>query len=129
RNFPAVRLMLVAGILSVTAGGGVADEAPTGELAAKLAGVTFESYATAPGYSEGPVWRDGEILFCSGALLRVDTRRRVHPYLDINPAGTVLLVNGHVLVCDSKYRALLDVSPHGKVPLIAEPFRNGQLPT
>src|ERR1051326_4144392 len=34
---------------------------PTGELARKLAGVTFEYYAPAPGYSEGPTWVNGEV--------------------------------------------------------------------
>jgi hypothetical protein len=28
------------------------------ELAKKLAGVKFEKYSDAPGYSEGPTWRD-----------------------------------------------------------------------
>jgi sugar lactone lactonase YvrE len=128
RRLPARWLILAAGILSAAAGGRVAaDEAPTGELARKLAGVTFEQYAPAPGYSEGPVWRDGEVLFCSGALLRVDAQRKVHKYLDLNPAGTVLCGNGHVLVCDNKYRALLDVSPEGKVGVVVEQFRSQPL--
>jgi sugar lactone lactonase YvrE len=114
-------LLLVAGIPSA------AEEAPTGALARKLAGVTFEPYAPAPGYAEGPVWRDGEVLFCSGALLCVDTQRRVRPYLDLNPAGTVLCGNRHVLVCDNKYHALVDVSPEGKVGIVVEQFRNQPL--
>jgi hypothetical protein len=28
-------------------------------------------YAKAPGYSEGKTWKDGDLFFCSGALLRV----------------------------------------------------------
>lgn len=46
------------------------------DLAAKLAGVTFDHFAEAPGYSEGPTWRKGELFFCSGALLKVDGVRR-----------------------------------------------------
>src|ERR1700681_4946925 len=86
---------------------------PTGPLAKKLAGVKFEKYAEAPGYSEGPTWRKGEVFFCSGALLRVDEKKAVHKYLELNPAGTVLLANGHILVADNKYHAILDVSPEG----------------
>ena len=84
--------------------------------------VKFERYAEAPGYSEGPTWRNGEVFFCSGALLRVDAKRKVHKYLEINPAGTVLRGDGHLLICDNKYKALLDLSPDGKVGVVAEQF-------
>ena len=96
-----------------------ADE-PAGPLAKQLAGVTFEQYATAPGYSEGPTWRGGEVFFCSGALLRVDAKKAVHKYLEIGPAGTVLRADGHLLVCDNKFNALLDVAPDGTAGVIAE---------
>src|SRR5678809_1156222 len=74
-----------------------ADE-PTGELAELLKNVKFDHYAEAPGYSEGPTWRNGEVLFCSGALLRVDTKQKVHKYLEINPAGTLLCGDGRLLI-------------------------------
>jgi len=95
---------------------------PNSELARRLAGVKFEHYASAPGYSEGPTWRDGEVFFCSGALLRVDTQRKVHPFLEIGPAGTVLRGDGHLLICDNKHKAILDLSPDGKVGVVAERF-------
>src|SRR5215470_19363951 len=96
-----------------------ADE-PKGPLADKLKDVKFIQYAAAPGYSEGPTWRKGEVFFCSGALLRVDTKKAVHKYLELNPAGTVLRGDGHLLVVDNKFKAVLDVSPEGKVGVIAE---------
>ncbi len=99
---------------------------PDTELSKKLKGVKLEQYATAPGYSEGPTWRSGEVFFCSGALLRVDEKKAVHKYLELNPAGTVLRADGHMLVVDNKYKALLDVSPAGKVNVIAERW-DGQL--
>lgn len=95
---------------------------PSGELTKRLAGVKFEHYAKAPGYSEGPTWRKGEVLFCSGDLLRVDAQRKVHKYLEINPAGTVMRGDGHLLICDNKYKAILDLSPDGKVGVVAERF-------
>lgn len=98
-----------------------ADE-PAGELAKRLAGVRFERYADAPGYSEGPTWRGGEVFFCSGALLRVDAKGAVHKYLEIGPAGTVLRGNGHLLIADNKFKALLDVAPDGKVGVVADRF-------
>jgi sugar lactone lactonase YvrE len=98
-----------------------ADE-PNTKLAKALADVKFEKYADAPGYSEGPSWRKGEVFFCSGALLRVDDKKVVHKYLEINPAGTVLLGNGHLLICDNKYNAILDVSPEGRVGVVADRF-------
>ncbi|HEV3384807.1 MAG TPA: SMP-30/gluconolactonase/LRE family protein, partial [Gemmata sp.] len=97
-------------------------EEPTSKLARDLAGVKFEKYADAPGYTEGPTWRKGEVFFCSGALLRIDSTKTVHKYLEINPAGTVLLGNGHLLICDNKYNAILDVSPEGKVGVVADRF-------
>lgn len=96
-----------------------ADE-PRGPLADKLAKVAFEQYATAPGYSEGPTWRGGDVFFCSGALLRVDEKKAVHKYLELNPAGTVLLADGGLLVADNKYKAILLVSPAGKVEVLAD---------
>ncbi|HEX7897845.1 MAG TPA: SMP-30/gluconolactonase/LRE family protein [Planctomycetota bacterium] len=89
--------------------------------------VAFEKYAAAPGYSEGPTWRDGEVFFCSGTLLRVDSQKRVHRYLDIGPAGTVLLGDGHLLVCDNKHRALLDVTPDGRVSVVADQWEGSPL--
>jgi hypothetical protein len=99
----------------------------SGELARQLAGVKFDRYAEAPGYSEGPTWRNGELLFCSGALLRVDAQQSVHKYFAIGPAGTVLRGDGHVLICDNKYKALLDLSPAGKLGVIAERFETEML--
>ncbi len=97
----------------------MADE-PTGELAERLAKVEVTHYAEAPGYSEGPVWRDGEVFFCSGALLRVDKNRKVAKYLDLNPAGTLLRENGDIVIVDNKYRAVLNLSPDGTVGVVAE---------
>jgi sugar lactone lactonase YvrE len=92
------------------------------ELARRLGGVTFERYADVPGYSEGPTWRNGDVFFCSGELWRVDSQKRAHKYLDLGPAGTVLLADGHLLVCDNKHRALLDVAPDGRVSVVADQF-------
>jgi len=97
------------------------------DLATALAGVKFDHYAQAPGYSEGPTWRAGEVFFCSGALLRVDAKKQVHKYLEINPAGTVLLANGHLLIADNKHKAILDVSPAGQVGVVADQFDNKPL--
>jgi sugar lactone lactonase YvrE len=93
---------------------------PKGPLADKLKDVKFTRYAEAPGYSEGPTWRKGELFFCSGALFRVDEKKAVHKYLELNPAGTALRGDGHLLVVDNKYKAVLDVSPEGKVGVIAD---------
>ncbi len=105
----------------------VTAEEPSGELAKQLTGVKFDHYSTAPGYSEGPTWRNGEVFFCSGALLRVDSKQAVHKYLDIGPAGTVLRADGHLLIVDNKYKAVLDLSPDGKLGVIAERFETETL--
>lgn len=99
---------------------------PTGELAKKLANVKFDHYAQAPGYSEGPTWYKGDVYFCSGALLRVDAEKKVHKHLDIGPAGTVLKADGHLLIADNANKAILDLSPEGKVSVIAD--QSGPLP-
>lgn len=100
---------------------------PTGELAKRLADVKFDHYAQAPGYSEGPTWRQGEVYFCSGALLRVAADKKVHTHLDLGPAGTVLRQDGHLLICDNKYKALLDLAPDGTVGVIADQFEGRPL--
>jgi gluconolactonase len=94
---------------------------------ARLAKVKVERYVSAPGYSEGPVWRDGELFFCSTGLLRVTRDRKVRRYLDVSPAGTYLLGNGHILICDNKLPALLDLSPEGTVGVVVEKFQNKKL--
>ncbi len=100
---------------------GIAAE-PTGELAQRLASVEVTQYAEAPGYSEGPVWRAGEVFFCSGSLLRVDKNRKVSKYLDLNPAGTFLRENGEILIADNKFKAILNLSADGSVGVVAEKF-------
>ena len=117
--------MIVASFLLIALNSLAAE--PSGELATRLAKVKFEHFAEAPGYSEGPTWRNGEVFFCSGALLRVDAQKQVHKYLEIGPAGTVLRGDGHLLVCDNKSKALLDVSPDGKVAVLAERFETQKL--
>ncbi len=103
-----------------------ADE-PSGELAERLAKVKFEQYAEAPGYSEGPTWRGGEVFLCSGALLRVDSDRKVHKFLEINPAGTLLRGDGQILICDNKHKAILSLSPEGKLAVVADQFETTAL--
>ncbi len=96
-------------------------------LAERLAKVKAEQYAEAPGYSEGPTWRDGEVFFCSGALLRVDKDRKVSKYLDINPAGTYLKGDGSILICDNKTPALVELTREGKVAVLVEKFDGKKL--
>jgi sugar lactone lactonase YvrE/Leucine-rich repeat (LRR) protein len=94
---------------------------PTGELPKKLKNVTFTHYSAAPGYSEGPTWRNGEVLFCSGALMRIDKDRVLHKFLELNPAGTHLNGSeGHVLIADNKVKAILELSPTNEVSVLAE---------
>jgi len=103
-------------------------EEPTGELTEKLKSVKFEHYAQAPGYSEGPTWRNGEVLFCSGALLRVDKDRQTHKFLEINPAGTHLNGSeGQVLIADNKHKAILELLPNNEVHVLAELHDNQTL--
>src|SRR3954447_7180754 len=107
-------IRVLASVLVATAGLSLIGAEPTGELAEKLAAVKFDRLSAAPGYSEGPTWRAGEVFFCSGALLRVDAQKKLPPSLVLGPAGTVLRADGHLLVCDNKYKAVLDVSGDGK---------------
>jgi gluconolactonase len=86
-----------------------------------------ELYAPAPGYTEGPTWLDGSVFFCSGALLRITPERKVLKYLDIGPAGTYLLADKRILIADNKYHALLELTPDGKVGVLAEKFEGKQL--
>jgi sugar lactone lactonase YvrE len=86
-----------------------------------------ELYAPAPGYSEGPTWRSGSVFFCSGPLLRITSGRQVRKYLDIGPAGTYLLRDGRMLVCDNKNHALLLLWPNGRVGVLADRFEGKPL--
>jgi gluconolactonase len=86
-----------------------------------------ELYAPAPGYSEGPTWHEGDVFFCSGALLRVTPEKKVLKYLDIGPAGTYLLADKRLLICDNKNHALLQLTPDGKVQVLADQFEGKPL--
>lgn len=123
RRFPVLALCLLA--VGTAAAARAAD--PQGELAQRLPYVKVEMFARAPGYSEGPTWRKGDLYFCSGALLRVDAQRQVTRYLEINPAGTVLRGDGHLLICDNKSKAILDMAPDGKLGVLAEKFEGAPL--
>jgi len=50
----------------------------------------------------------------------IDAEKKLHTYLDLGPAGTLLRGDGHLIVVDNKYKAVLDVSPEGHVGVIAE---------
>jgi gluconolactonase len=93
----------------------------------RLKAVRLTQYAKAPGYSEGPTWYKGDLFFCSGQLMRVDADGRVEKYLDIGPAGTVLRGDGHLLICDNKHHALLDLSPDGVLAVLADHFEGKPL--
>src|SRR6186713_3158519 len=97
-RIPSKQLALLVAVATWTSN--LIAQEPTGELAQRLKKVTFDHYAQAPGYSEGPTWRNGEVFFCSGALLRVDARGKTHKYLELGSAGTALRGDGHLLVAD-----------------------------
>lgn len=86
-----------------------------------------ELYAPAPGYSEGPTWLDGDVFFCSGALLRITPEKKVLKYLDIGPAGTYLLADKRVLIADNKNHALLELLPDGKLNVLADKYEGKPL--
>jgi gluconolactonase len=96
---------------------------------AALSKVKVEHYAPFKDYSEGPTWRSGEVFFCGGALLRVDKDRKLTKYLDVGPAGTYLLANGHMIVASNKQPtpALLDVAPDGTASVLVEEFDGKKL--
>jgi len=119
-------LLIAAGSLLVLAFATTADESH-GELAKRLHDVKFERYAIAPRYSEGPTWLNGEVFFCSGKLLRVDAKGKVHQHLDLNPAGTLLRGNGHLLIADNRFKAIVNLSPEGKTTVVAEAWQNRPL--
>ena len=56
----------------------------------------------------------------SHALRRVDKAGNVILWLDIQPAGTVLRGDGHLLICDNKHKALLDLSPDGMLSVVVD---------
>lgn len=93
----------------------------------KLNSIKPTQFAKAPGYSEGPTWKHGELFFCSGSLLRVNKEGKVEKFLDINPAGTVLNAKGHLLICDNKHKAILDYAPDGSLNVLADSFENKPL--
>src|SRR5436853_6616371 len=116
---PAKSLTFAAALLLALAAS--ADE-PSGELSERLKSVTFDHYAEAPGYSEGPTWRNGEDLLCSGALLRVDEQRKVHKYLEINPTGTLLCGDGRLLMCENNHKALVCLFPDRTLVVMTDHF-------
>jgi len=110
------RCAFVVALSVVSSGAHAADV----DLADALKSAQFTHYAKAPGYSEGPTWKDGELFFCSGVLLRVGRDGKVDRHLDIGPAGTVLCSDGRLLICDNRHKALLQLAPDGKLGVLAE---------
>ncbi|MCA9114055.1 MAG: SMP-30/gluconolactonase/LRE family protein [Planctomycetaceae bacterium] len=77
---------------------------------------------TAPGYSEGPTWVNGQVFFCSDGLQRVGEDGHPELWLDIQPAGTVLRGDGTLLICDNRHKALLQLSLDGELNVIADEY-------
>jgi len=96
-------------------------------IADQLAAAKWTHHAKAPGYSEGPTWLNGEVFFCSGALLKVDKTGKVFPWLDIGPAGTFLRRDNQLLVADNKHKALLSLATNGVVSVLADQFEGQPL--
>ena len=96
-------------------------------IADQLATAKWDHYAKAPGYSEGPTWLNGEVFFCSGSLLKVDTTGKVFPWLDINPAGTFLRRDGQIVIVDNKHKAVLALATNGIVSVLADQFEGKPL--
>lgn len=116
-----VGLAVALGTLSAAFGPSIVAAAELDTpLAKKLAGVKFDHYGVGPGYSEGPTWRNGEVFFCSGALLRIDAQKNVSKYLEIGPAGIVLKADGNMLICDNKNKAIVELTPEGKLTVVAD---------
>ncbi len=107
-------------VLAALCQSAVAQPVKKSDLAERLSSVKFDHYAHAPGYSEGPTWRKGEVFFCSGALLRVTPDGRVGRYLSIGPAGTVLTADQRLLICDNKNLALVQLTPEWKLEVLAD---------
>ena len=101
--------------------------ASAASLADSLAGAKWTHHAKAPGYSEGPTWLNGEVYFCSGSLLKVDSSGKVFPWLDINPAGTYLRRDSQILVVDNKHKAVLALATNGVVSVLADQFEGKPL--
>ena len=79
-------------------------------------------------WSEGPVWRDGEVFSSNRPFVRVTSEGRALAYLDLHVAGTYLRGNGHILLCEHFNKALLDVSPEGEVRVVADQWDGEPLP-
>lgn len=105
----------------------VAIPARSTTLAEYLAAAKFTHYAKAPSYSEGPTWLNGDLFFCSDGLRRVDKAGNVTLWLDIQPAGTALRADDHLLICDNKHKALLALAPDGTLAVLADSFEGKPL--
>jgi len=112
--------LLLAAVLATVAVAPVSAQNPPANWATHLAAITPERYSPAPGYSEGPIWRDGEVFFCSGGLLRVNRDRSVRRHLGLSPAGLCLKVDGSILIADNQTPGLLELSPQGKLTVLAD---------
>lgn len=93
---------------------------PTGPIAETLKSSMVAQFAKAPGYSEGPTWRDGEVFFCSNGLQKVDREDKTTVNSDLGPAGTYLKADGSILICDNKHKALLELTSDGKLFVLAD---------
>ncbi len=100
---------------------------PAASIADQLAAAKWTHHAKAPGYSEGPTWFKGEVVFCSGSLLKVDKAGKVFSWLDINPAGTFLRRDGQILIVDNKHKAVLALATNGVVSVLADAFEGKPL--
>ena len=103
-----------------------AGEEPAGKLAKDLAGVKFGAMPKRRDTRKGRPRATARFTSCR-ALPAHRQSESGDKYLEIEPAGTVLLGNGHLLVCDNKFKAILDVSPEGKVGVVADRFEGQPL--
>lgn len=109
--------------MAVPRGGECAEDAPG---VASLASASVEQVAQSPGYADAPVWRLGMIHFSGSGFWRLQPEGPVK-VLDLNPSGSCVRDQDDVLLCGSSINALLNISPEGKIHVLADTFEGQPL--
>jgi gluconolactonase len=99
---------------------GVATALAEIELRARLQSTGVKRFVSAPAFSEGPAWFDGELRFCSDGLRRANRIGETSLILDLAPAGLFQRPDGNLLVCDNRTKSLLVLAPDGRVGVLAD---------
>lgn len=96
------------------------------DLATKLRKAEVVKFVQSPAYGDAPAYCNGAMHFSGNGYWRIQTARPEKVF-EFSPSGAAVRNERDLLLCGSGLNALLNLSPDGKVHVLADEFEGKRL--